>query len=78
MYKRQGKACPGIGEWIMKTMQIPKQEYAALAEKFNPAAFDARAWVSLAREAGMKYLAVSYTHLDVYKRQIKYSSLILF
>lgn len=60
----QGKACPGIGEWIMKTMQIPKQEYAALAEKFNPAAFDARAWVSLAREAGMKYLVVTAKHHD--------------
>ena len=42
-------AIPARGEWIMHQERIPKDEYAKLADKFNPRKFDANAWVKLAK-----------------------------
>src|SRR5258708_7743068 len=36
-----GKQIGGIGEWIMNTGKIPVDQYAALAQQFNPTKFDA-------------------------------------
>lgn len=55
---------PGIGEWIMLRARIPVQEYSRLAHNFNPVAFDARTWVSLAKAAGQKYLVITTKHHD--------------
>ncbi|QOJ00244.1 MAG: alpha-L-fucosidase [Phycisphaeraceae bacterium] len=52
------------GEWIRDTARIPRDEYARLAERFNPTAFDADAWVALARDAGMRYLVITSKHHD--------------
>ena len=43
----------GKGEWAMFNNKIPAEEYAKLADKFNPQQFDANVWVKVAREAGM-------------------------
>lgn len=59
-----GKEVPGIGEWIMHHAKIPVAEYARLATQFNPAKFDAEAWVKLAKEAGMKYIVITSKHHD--------------
>lgn len=59
-----GKEVPGIGEWIMHHAKIPVAEYAKLATQFNPAKFDAEAWVKLAKEAGMKYIVITSKHHD--------------
>lgn len=55
---------PWVSEWIMRKMKIPANEYAALAKKFNPVGFDARTWVRLAKEAGMKYMVITAKHHD--------------
>lgn len=60
----KGKEIPGIGEWIMKRAQIPVSEYEALAKEFNPVNFDADQCARLARDAGMKYLAITAKHHD--------------
>ena len=60
----KGKLIPGIGEWIMNRARIPVAEYERLAPQFNPVAFDADAWVRLARDAGMKYLVITSKHHD--------------
>ena len=60
----KGKDIPGIGEWIMFRAQIPVAEYEELAKDFNPVKFDAKAWVQLAKEAGMKYLVITSKHHD--------------
>jgi alpha-L-fucosidase len=60
----QGKAVPGIGEWIMNTAKIPVKEYAGYAREFNPTGFNADEWVRLANEAGMKYIVITSKHHD--------------
>ena len=60
----KGKAVPGIGEWIMNRAKIPVAEYEALAQQFNPVKFDAEDWVSLAKDAGMKYIVITSKHHD--------------
>jgi len=44
----------GQGEWVMQNREIPVPTYEWLATTFNPVGFDARAWVSLAKDAGAK------------------------
>jgi len=60
----KGERTPKIGEWIMKNMRIPISEYETLAPRFNPVKYDARAWVRLARDAGMKYIVITSKHHD--------------
>ena len=62
--KYKGQENPGIGEWIMKRMNIPVVEYEALAKDFNPVHFDAEKWVQLAKDAGMKYMVYTAKHHD--------------
>ncbi|CAH8712679.1 alpha-L-fucosidase [Paenibacillus thiaminolyticus] len=57
-------ALPGEGEWHMYGSKIPVAEYESLAEQFNPVRFNAREWVRLARQAGMKYIVITAKHHD--------------
>jgi alpha-L-fucosidase len=50
------------GEWIQYSAGIPGPEYVKLAAQFNPIRFDAKEWVSLAKEAGMKYMVITAKH----------------
>lgn len=43
---------------------ISEAEYRALPQRFNPARFDARAWVRLAKAAGQKYMVFTTKHHD--------------
>jgi alpha-L-fucosidase len=43
---------------------VPVEEYDALYRRFDPQAFDARAWARLARDAGMRYLVLTTKHHD--------------
>ncbi len=44
--------------------EIPFEEYDQLYRKFNPEKFDAGEWVSLIKDAGMKYLVFVSKHHD--------------
>jgi alpha-L-fucosidase len=44
--------------------EIPVSEYDSLYLRFNPEKFNADAWVSLAAEAGMKYIVFTSKHHD--------------
>ena len=54
----------GEGEWNMKVRKITSAEYEKLPPQFNPKAFDAAQWVSLAKQAGQKYIVITTKHHD--------------
>lgn len=58
----KGERMAYIGEWIQSRFRIPNAEYHALARAFNPMLFDAEEWVSLAQDAGMRYIVFTAKH----------------
>lgn len=59
-----GEKIPGIGEWIMLRAKIPVAEYREYAKDFNPVNYDPKAWVKMAKDAGMKYIVITSKHHD--------------
>ena len=60
----KGQRDEKIGEWIMKHLKIPASEYETFVARFNPVKFDAREWVRIAKDAGMKYIVITSKHHD--------------
>ena len=60
----EGGIGPRVAEWIMRNKEIPRAEYAKLAETFNPTGFNAEEWVAVAKAAGMKYMVITSKHHD--------------
>ncbi len=54
----------GRGEWVLHNERIPLSEYEPLAQRFNPTRFNAREWVSIAADAGQKYMVITSRHHD--------------
>jgi alpha-L-fucosidase len=52
------------GEWVMQNRGIRAREYERIPPQFNPSAFDASAWVALARAAGLRYITMTAKHHD--------------
>lgn len=76
--KEQGGAS---AEWLMNSAKIPGKEYRqTLTPQFNPADFDANEWVSIVKNAGMKYIVITsspgaqYVMLSTGQRQAMMSS----
>src|SRR6516165_5567152 len=59
-----GEQSKHIGEWLMRDFNIPCAEYQSYAKEFNPVKFNADEWVSLAKNAGMKYIVITSKHHD--------------
>lgn len=55
---------PSAGEWVMNERKIKAKSYTELQDFFNPTAFDAAQVVSLAKNAGMKYITLITRHHD--------------
>ena len=58
----QGKTYYGIGEWLMYLAKARIADYEKTANDFNPVKFNAREWVQLAKDAGMKYIVITAKH----------------
>ena len=62
-------------EWIQMKANpphgIPLDEYRALTHRFNPAAFDADAWIGEAKNAGMRYFLITSKHHQPFVDQPK-------
>lgn len=54
----------GNGEWVMQNRPIKVKEYKKLQKLFNPQDFDAKTWVKIAKDAGMKYITFTSRHHD--------------
>jgi len=54
----------GDGEWVMNQQQIPINTYEKLPAFFNPTEFDATAWVTMVKDAGMQYITITSKHHD--------------
>lgn len=54
----------GDGEWVMNNRNVTVKNYTRLEDFFNPIDFDAHAYVSLAKAAGMKYITLITRHHD--------------
>src|SRR5690349_19028815 len=52
------------GEWFLEETKMPVSQYEKFAQQFNPVKFDAKEWVRLAKEAGMKYIVITSKHHD--------------
>ena len=52
------------GEWVMHNEKIPVSEYEPLVEQFNPVKFNADEWVSIAADAGQRYIVITSRHHD--------------
>ena len=59
-----GERIAGIGEWILRNAKIPIAEYKTYAQDFNPVHYDPKAWVKMAKDAGMKYIVITSKHHD--------------
>ncbi len=60
----RGKRYYGITEWIMHRDRTPVDEYARLAQGFNPSAFSAEEWVNIAKASGIRYIVITSKHHD--------------
>ena len=61
----KGKMPTNSAEWMMNKARIPIADYKVEnVDRFNPTEFDAKTFVGLAKEAGMKYLVITAKHHD--------------
>jgi alpha-L-fucosidase len=52
------------GEWVMNNRGIRQEDYKLLQKVFNPTDFNAKEWVSIAKNAGMQYITLITRHHD--------------
>jgi len=57
-----GSDVPGAAEWLQYTAKVKPEDYEPLQRQFNPVNFDAKKWVGIAKNAGMKYIVITSKH----------------
>ncbi|MEI6516897.1 MAG: alpha-L-fucosidase [bacterium] len=54
----------GYGEWFLEETKMPVSQYEKFAKEFNPVKFNAKEWVRMAKDAGVKYIVITTKHHD--------------
>lgn len=57
-------AIPGRGEWYMFNEKVAPEDYAKLAQQFNPRHYDPDSWARLAKTGGARYMVMTARHHD--------------
>ncbi|MEW6598009.1 MAG: alpha-L-fucosidase [Pseudomonadota bacterium] len=57
-------AIPGKGEWHMYNDKVPAEDYAKLAQQFDPQHYDPDQWAQIALRAGARYMVLTTRHHD--------------
>lgn len=52
------------GEWVMHQEKIPCEQYRQLMHQFSPVRFNAKQWVELTKQTGMRYITITAKHHD--------------
>jgi alpha-L-fucosidase len=60
----KGKEIEKLGEQIQRHADISQEDYHEVVKQFNPENFDADAIVTLAKQAGMRYIVLTTKHHD--------------
>ena len=60
--ERGTKIAGGGAEWAMDKLDYTIEDYEKFPKMFNPTLFDADAWVTMAKDAGMKYIVITSKH----------------
>lgn len=60
--ERGTKIAGGGAEWAMDKLDYTIEDYEKFPKMFNPTMFDADAWVTMAKNAGMKYIVITSKH----------------
>ena len=54
----------GDGEWVLERKKLKDSEYQHLAQAFYPHNYNPEKWVSMAKNAGCKYICITTRHHD--------------
>ena len=60
----QWKDRTDLHEWCLEQSKMPVSEYKKFRDRFDPVKFDAKRWVQIAKDAGMKYIVITSKHHD--------------
>lgn len=51
-------------EWFVQQTGMPLSQYVKFRDQLNPVKFDAKQWVAMAKDAGVKYIVITSKHHD--------------
>ena len=57
-------AVPARGEWVRSNERMSEEKYMPFFREFDPSAANPKAWVQVAKEAGMGYVILTAKHHD--------------
>jgi alpha-L-fucosidase len=60
----KGRRSGNYTEWIQSNLRISNKEMVDIAKIFNPIKFNAKEWVSFAKDCGFKYIVFTVKHHD--------------